>query len=128
MILTILTIGACLTVIAVCRPRHQPETPQQAWNALDESLRMQIGRSARKIVLDFEVAFTDTGLERLRRLQCPVRLLSGGRSRVPAQRVVAFLAEQIPGATLEIVDDANHLLPVTHPDLLREWLLRELPD
>jgi len=33
-----------------------------------------------------------------------------------------------PGATLDIVDDANHLLPVTHADLLRACLLRQLAD
>jgi pimeloyl-ACP methyl ester carboxylesterase len=99
-----------------------------AWDAMDESLRAQIGRGAQKIVLDFEVTFTDPGMEPLRALKCPVRLISGGRSRIPTQRISEFLAEQIPGATLEIVDDANHLLPVTHAGLLRECLLRELPD
>ena len=63
----------------------------------------------------FEVTFTDPGMEALRALKCPVRLISGGCSRIPTQRIAAFLAEQIPGATLEVVDDANHLLPVTHP-------------
>lgn len=99
-----------------------------AWDAMDESLRAQIGRSAQKIVLDFEVTFTDPGMEVLRTLTCPVRLISGGRSRIPTQRVSAFLAEQIPGATLQVVDDAGHLLPVTHADMLRAYLLRELAD
>jgi pimeloyl-ACP methyl ester carboxylesterase len=97
-----------------------------AWDAMDESLRAQIARGAQKIVLDFEVTFTDPGMQALRALKCPVRLISGGRSRVPTQRIAAFLAAQIPGASLEIVDDANHLLPVTHADLLRARLLREL--
>jgi pimeloyl-ACP methyl ester carboxylesterase len=98
----------------------------EAWDATDESLRVQIGRSAEKIVLDFEVTFADPGMQALRALKCPVRLISGGRSRIPTQCISAFLAEQIPGATLQVVDDANHLLPVTHADLLRACLLREL--
>ena len=53
-------------------------------------------------------------------------LISGDRSRIPTQRISAFLAEQVPGATLEIVADANHLLPVTHTEMLRAHLLRKL--
>ena len=34
-----------------------------AWDAMDESLRAQIRRSAQKIVLDFQVAFTDPGIK-----------------------------------------------------------------
>lgn len=99
-----------------------------AWDAMDESLRAQIRRSARKIVLDFEVTFADPAMQALRALKCPVRLISGGRSRIPTQRIASFLARQIPGATLDIVDDANHLLPMTHADLLRACLLRQLAD
>jgi pimeloyl-ACP methyl ester carboxylesterase len=99
-----------------------------AWDAMDESLRAQIGRSAQKIVLDFEVTFTDPGMEALRALRCPVRLISGGCSRVPTQRISAFLAEQIPGATLQVVDDANHLLPVTHQARLGSFLLEQLAE
>jgi len=99
-----------------------------AWDAMDESLRAQIGRSAQKIVLDFDVTFTDPGMEALRALRCPVRLISGGCSRVPTQRISAFLAEQIPGATLQVVDDANHLLPVTHQARLGSFLLEQLAE
>jgi pimeloyl-ACP methyl ester carboxylesterase len=95
---------------------------------MDESLRAQIGRSAQKIVLDFEVTFTDPGMEALRALTCPVRLISGGCSRVPTRRIAAFLAEQIPGATLQVVDDANHLLPVTHHARLGSFLLEQLAE
>jgi pimeloyl-ACP methyl ester carboxylesterase len=97
-----------------------------AWDAMDETLRAQIRRSAGKIVLEFQVGFADVGLQPLQALTCPVRLLSGGRSRLPTRRVISFLAAQVPAARLEIVDDANHLLPITHGEMLREFLLREL--
>ena len=96
------------------------------WDAMDELLRAQIRRSARKIVLDFQVGFTDAPLQPLHGLTCPVRLLSGGRSRVPTRRIISFLAAQFPAAKLEVVDDANHLLPMTHTEMLRAFLLREL--
>jgi lipase len=100
-----------------------------AWDAMDEMLRAQIRRSAEKIVLDFEVAFADVAsqvLSSLRALKCPVRLISGGRSRLPTRRIISILAAEVPAATLDVVDDANHLLPVTHGDVLRALLMREL--
>jgi pimeloyl-ACP methyl ester carboxylesterase len=99
-----------------------------AWDAMDETLRAQIRRSARKIVLDFQVAFTDPGLAAVRALKCPVRVVSGGRSRAPTRRIASFLADELPSAELEVVADANHLLPVTHPDLMTAFLLRELAE
>jgi pimeloyl-ACP methyl ester carboxylesterase len=99
-----------------------------AWEAMDETLRAQIRRSARKIVLDFQVAFTDPGLEAVRALKCPVRVLSGARSRAPTRRIASFLADTLPSAELEVVADANHLLPVTHPDMLAAFLLKELAE
>jgi len=99
-----------------------------AWDAMDETLRAQIRRSARKIVLDFQVAFTDPGIEAVRALKCPVRVLSGGRSRAPTRRIASFLAEAWPSAELEVVADANHLLPVTHPDMVAAFLLKELAE
>jgi pimeloyl-ACP methyl ester carboxylesterase len=99
-----------------------------AWDAMDETLRAQIRRSARKIVLDFQVAFTDPGLAAVRALKCPVRVLSGGRSRAPTRRIASFLADELPSAELEVVADANHLLPLTHPDMLAAFLLKELAE
>jgi pimeloyl-ACP methyl ester carboxylesterase len=99
-----------------------------AWDAMDETLRAQIRRSARKIVLDFQVAFTDPGLEAVRALKCPVRVVSGGRSRAPTQHIASFLADALPSAEFEVVADANHLLPVTHPDMVAAMLLRELAE
>ena len=99
-----------------------------AWDAMDETLRAQIRRSAHKIVLDFQVGFADVGMAPLQALTCPVRLLSGGRTRLPTRRVISFLAAQVPAARLEIIDDANHLLPMTHGDMLRAFLLRELAE
>jgi pimeloyl-ACP methyl ester carboxylesterase len=97
-----------------------------AWDAMDETLRAQIRRSAGKIVLEFQVGFADVGLQPLQTLKCPVRLLAGGRTRLPTRHVISFLAAQVPAAKLEIVEDANHLLPMTHGEMLREFLLREL--
>jgi pimeloyl-ACP methyl ester carboxylesterase len=79
-------------------------------------------------VLDFEVAFTDPGLAAVRALKCPVRVVSGGRTRAPTRRIASFLADELLSAELEVVADANHLLPVTHPDTMAAFLLKELAE
>ena len=99
-----------------------------AWDAMDETLRAQIRRSAHKIVLDFQVGFSDAPLQPLQALRCPVRLLAGGRSRLPIRHVISFLAAQVPAAKLALVADATHLLPMTHAEMLRAFLLRELTE
>jgi pimeloyl-ACP methyl ester carboxylesterase len=99
-----------------------------AWAAMDEPLREQIRRSAGKIVLDFQVTFTDPGMAALRALKPPVRLLSGTRTREPTRRIASFLAGQLPQATLQVVEGANHLLPITHHAMLGEFLLEHLSD
>jgi pimeloyl-ACP methyl ester carboxylesterase len=91
-------------------------------------LRAQIRRAAGKIVLDFQLAFTDPGLASVRALQFPIRLISGGRTRSPTRHIMTFLADQWPAAKFEVVASANHLLPVTHPELLGALLQRELAE
>jgi lipase len=99
-----------------------------AWDVMDEPLRAQIRRAAGKIVLDFQLAFTDPGLASVRALQFPIRLISGGRTRSPTRHIMTFLADQWPAAKFEVVASANHLLPVTHPELLGALLQRELAE
>ena len=64
----------------------------------------------------------------VRALKCPVRIVSGRRTRAPTRRIASFLADELPSAELEVVADANHLLPVTHPGMLAAFLLKELAE
>jgi pimeloyl-ACP methyl ester carboxylesterase len=62
----------------------------------------------------------------LESIHCPVRVLCGQEDRVTPVPGNRFLAEHIPGATLEVVQGAGHLLPVERPmevtRFLRGWL------
>jgi pimeloyl-ACP methyl ester carboxylesterase len=53
---------------------------------------------------------------RLREITAPTTIVSGTADRVVPPRAVRRLATQIPGASLELVDGAGHLLPHRHPD------------
>jgi len=44
----------------------------------------------------------------------PTLLLCGERSPATTRRITGLLAEAIPGARLQVVADAGHMLPLTH--------------
>ncbi|MFN3159689.1 MAG: alpha/beta fold hydrolase [Rubinisphaera brasiliensis] len=54
----------------------------------------------------------------LRRIECPVRILWGRHDRLIPVETGHFLAKGIPNATLEIFEEAGHMLPFEHSDRL----------
>jgi pimeloyl-ACP methyl ester carboxylesterase len=51
----------------------------------------------------------------LARIDTPVRILAGSSDRIVPLASLHELAESIPGATLEVVEGAGHLLPLRRP-------------
>jgi pimeloyl-ACP methyl ester carboxylesterase len=97
-----------------------------AWDAMDESARAAMRRSAAKMVLDFHATFADPGPDPWRDVNPPVRLLTGDRSPLLVRRIAAALARRLPSATLQVVSGADHFLPMTHHAMLGALLLQEL--
>ncbi|NIY96619.1 alpha/beta fold hydrolase [Salipiger sp. HF18] len=62
----------------------------------------------------------------LRKLRVPVTVLCGAHDITLPVKRHAFLAELIPGARLEVIEDAGHLPPLEAPDAvsdaIRGWL------
>ncbi|MAU46565.1 MAG: alpha/beta hydrolase [Yangia sp.] len=62
----------------------------------------------------------------LRKLRVPVTVLCGAHDITLPVKRHAFLAELIPGARLEVIEDAGHLPPLEAPDAvsdaIRDWL------
>ena len=56
--------------------------------------------------------------DELRRLQCPVALVWGSRDTTAPVTVAEAALAIIPHAQLQVVDDADHDLPLTHPDAI----------
>jgi pimeloyl-ACP methyl ester carboxylesterase len=59
-------------------------------------------------------------------IRVPVLLLSGGKSPIPARRVCAVLAGLIPGATLQTIENAGHVGPLSQAGLVNEAIARHL--
>jgi pimeloyl-ACP methyl ester carboxylesterase len=97
-----------------------------AWERMEETARAQMRRAAAKIVLDFRATLAEPISDLWSGIDVPVRLLSGDMSPLPVRRIAALLAKQLPDATLRIVAGADHFLPMTHHELLAQWLLQDL--
>jgi pimeloyl-ACP methyl ester carboxylesterase len=68
-------------------------------------------------------ALFDAGPAELEHLAgLPLRLLGGGRTRTPAQRVSELLALALPQARLEFLPEAGHLGPISHGPAFAAWL------
>lgn len=67
--------------------------------------------------------------EQLSLIRWPVSVLCGSQDRVTPVGGNRYIAENIPGATLEVLEDTGHLLPLERPAevtrFLREWLQLE---
>ncbi|MCR8546545.1 alpha/beta hydrolase [Salipiger sp. P9] len=66
----------------------------------------------------------------LRRMRVPVTVLCGAHDQLFPVKRQAFLAELIPGARLEVIEEAGHLPPLEAPDAvsaaIRAWMKEPL--
>jgi pimeloyl-ACP methyl ester carboxylesterase len=86
-----------------------------AWEKLSFTARLRLAPLARKVVLDFAAAMGDaTRRAACRTVSAPTLVLRGDRSPAPTRHIAALLAEFVPGARLETIPGAGHMLPLTH--------------
>jgi len=88
-----------------------------------EALRQRYGsadyRAASPVMRSVLVKVVAESYEdQLRRLQCPVTLVWGRRDTTAPLAVAEAALALIPHGQLEVVDDADHDLPLTHPDAI----------
>lgn len=70
--------------------------------------------------------------QQLSAMRCPVRVLCGADDKVTPVSGNRYLADHIPGATLQVLEQSGHLLPLERPgevtEFLREWMLSDAAD
>jgi lipase len=87
-----------------------------AWERMTAGERWELSRVAGKVSADFQtVVAASLQPEQLSRLQCPVLILSGGRSPTVTTRIADLLAEFMPHARRVTLRQLGHMAPVTHP-------------
>ncbi len=61
--------------------------------------------------------------EALRKLSCPALFMTGGREQNSTPAMSRAMAALAPDGRAEIVADAAHMMPMTHPELVNRALL-----
>src|SRR5262249_58978971 len=73
-------------------------------------------RSAAKVAAEWQLMLAaEDDLDEIAGIKVPTLLVCGGRTRMPARRVVEILGKAIPHARHHEIADAGHMSPLTHP-------------
>lgn len=62
--------------------------------------------------------------EDLPRITCPVELIWGSKDTAAPLEMVQRACDLLPKARLEVIDDAGHFTPLSHPDVIRSSVTR----
>ena len=86
-----------------------------SWSSLRPEARDALIRWLPKAPLDFHALIEDDTLPaRLRHIVCPVLLMRGEHARRPSRRIVDELMGILPNGSLEVLEGAGHMGPLTH--------------
>jgi pimeloyl-ACP methyl ester carboxylesterase len=67
-----------------------------------------------------------TSLEDLERLSAPTLVMCGEKTTIPDRRVTEILRDHIPGCRYELIPGAEHMSPLTHPELIAQAIERHV--
>lgn len=91
----------------------------RSWDALPEQMRRRAEKQIYLVVAANDEVGEDVGgllaAGALENLAVPTLLLEGGRSPHYVAKVNAALAARIKGAERAVVENAGHMLPISHP-------------
>ncbi len=98
-----------------------------AWSRLDPALQADLARRIPKIALDFWAAMTEASAAAdYRGIGAPALVLRGSRSPAPARRIAEIVAENLHCARLQTIEDAGHMLPLTHTETVNAAIAAHL--
>lgn len=80
-----------------------------------------VGAPAARAQLAAQATRTDAA-DMLRAVRCPTVVLAGARDALCPPRFHRAIADAVPGAALEVLPDAGHLLPWQRPDAVTDAL------
>ncbi|MFT7772450.1 alpha/beta fold hydrolase [Roseateles sp.] len=87
---------------------------RDVWPEMDAAQQLRVAEAMPTVRRHFEALFTARWDDRqLGLLHMPVRLICGTATRASARRVAQRLAGQLPQATLQMLEGAGHMAPIT---------------
>ena len=102
-------------------------TGPKAWQLMPDAARDSAVRSAAKVGAEWLLMFAaDDDLDAIAGIEAPTLLICGGRTRMPARRVVEILRQALPRARHHEIAGADHMSPLTHPAVLADAIQRHV--
>jgi pimeloyl-ACP methyl ester carboxylesterase len=98
----------------------------QTWAAMSPDTRARLTATMPKIAAEFRLIFRDGDRHDPRRARMPALLVRGTRTTLAAHAVSERLAATIPNAHLIEIEDAGHMLTVTHAGRVNEAIATHL--
>jgi pimeloyl-ACP methyl ester carboxylesterase len=103
---------------------HAMFGPGASGQAVQHGLQDLLACSPAAVDRDIEIARSMDLEDAARSLRIPVRLLCGSADSVTPVSASQHLVDVIPGAKLEVVHAAGHMLPLERPDTVGERILQ----
>ena len=98
-----------------------------AWSQMSESARASFLGVGRKVYQEVRSLTADrTPHTAYTHIEAPTLLMTAERSPLAARRVVEILAEHLPNASLERLEEAGHMAPLTHGHRVNEAITEHL--
>ena len=99
----------------------------KTWAAMPHKLQMRLCQTLGKVILDFRALFNEPAEPGdYANITCPVLVLCGEYARGPNRRIAEILADALPHVTLQMIPQAGHMSPVTHPEVVNSAILEHL--
>jgi pimeloyl-ACP methyl ester carboxylesterase len=97
------------------------------WAEIPRKLQNGLCQTLGKVILDFRALLNEpTEIGDYANITCPTLVLCGEYARSPSRRIVEILANALQRVTLQIIPQAGHMSPVTHPDEVNNSILDHL--
>jgi pimeloyl-ACP methyl ester carboxylesterase len=97
------------------------------WARVRPEIRVTLGRHAATVAKDFRATMNEPSLPAAYGwIDTPTQILCGARSPLVAYAIADRLDSVLPNAQLDIVDEAGHMMPMSHPEAVAAAITRHL--
>jgi pimeloyl-ACP methyl ester carboxylesterase len=104
-------------------------TGPKAWQQMPDAARDNAVRTAAKVAAEWRLMFAaEDDRDAIAGVGAPTLLICGGRTRMPARRVVEVLRRTLPHALPHEIADAGHMSPLTHASEVSALIVRHIVD
>ena len=98
-----------------------------SWAAVPTLKRVGMAASVAKVALDYHATIhSPLRLRDFENIKLPTLLMAGGATTRPTHRICKLLARSLRNVSVEVVDGAGHMLPLTHRKVVNNLIVTHL--